>query len=130
MGASQTVNFTIAAPPKTTIVSPQNQTYDIPNIPLIFTVDKATDWTGYSIDNMPSVTINGNTTIANLTAGLHSITVYANSLANVRPFQTINFTVAKPTAQFSTMTVTAVSGVTAVIIIVAGLVVYFKKHKR
>ena len=50
-------------PPKISILSPVNQTYNESSVPLVFTVDKTVNWTGYSLDGQQNVTITGNTTI-------------------------------------------------------------------
>jgi hypothetical protein len=97
-------------------------------VSLVFTVDKQVNWTGYSLDGEQNVTITGNTTIANMTNGLHSITVYANdTFGNVGASQTITFTIAKP-EPFPTATVAAVSTALAAIAFI-GLVLYLRKHK-
>lgn len=125
-------------PPKISIVSPLNQTYNDSSVPLTFSVDvlspdKSVNWTGYSLDRKPNVTITSNrpitnVTMANMTIGMHNITVYANdTYGNIAVSQTINFMVEKPQL-FPIATVTAVSGTVAVVV-VAGLLVYFKKRK-
>jgi parallel beta-helix repeat protein len=113
-------------PPKISVLLPLNQTYSNSTVHLVFTVDKAINWTGYSLDGQQNVTITGNTTIANITSGLHNIIVYANdTYGNIGASQIISFTIAKP-EPFPTATVAAVSGIVAVVV---GLLVYFKKHK-
>jgi parallel beta-helix repeat protein len=118
-------------PPTISLLSPLNVTYNEANVPLLFTVDKPVNWAGYSLDGNQNVTVIGNDTIANLTNGLHSITVYANdTFGNIGASETIAFTIAKP-EPFPTATVAAVSGTSAiVVVVVAGLLVYFKKRKR
>jgi hypothetical protein len=118
-------------PPTISLLSPLNVTYNEANVPLLFTVDKQVNWAGYSLDGNQNVTVIGNDTIANLTNGLHSITVYANdTFGNIGASETIAFTIAKP-EPFPTATVAAVSGTSAiVVVVVAGLLVYFKKRKR
>ena len=65
-------------PPTIIVLSPANATYDTRNVSLIFTVDKATSWIGYSLDGGANVTITGNTTLTSLSYGSHRIVVYAN----------------------------------------------------
>lgn len=60
------------------ILSPKNMTYGSNSIPLMFTVSKAVSWIGYSFDGNANSTINGNTTLQDLSTGTHSITIYAN----------------------------------------------------
>jgi parallel beta-helix repeat protein len=134
-----------ATPPKVSLLSPVNQTYNASSVPLVFTLDKAVNWIGYSLDGQQNVTLSGNGTITggaiindtlvNMTSGLHSITVYANdTFGNIGASQTINFSIAvaplvKP-EPFPTAIVAAVAGVSAVIVVGAGLFIYFKKRKR
>lgn len=114
-------------PPKISVLSPLNQTYIDSSVSLDFSVDKTVSWMGYSFDGQ-NTTITGNTTVANMTVGLHSITVYANdTFGNMGASQTITFIVAKPES-FPTATVAAVSGTS--VVLAAGLLVYFKKSKR
>jgi hypothetical protein len=74
-----TLQFQVSdvTPPRITIVSPQNTTY-IDLVPLTFTIDELSFWTGYSLDNQANVTIFGNTTLARLYEGRHSLIVCAN----------------------------------------------------
>jgi hypothetical protein len=124
-----------AAPPKVSLLSPVNQTYNESSAPLVFTTDKAVNWMGYSLDGEQNVTITGNSTIANMTNGLHSITVYANdTFGDIGVSENATFNIAlapivKP-EPFPTATVAAVSGAVAVVVVVAGLLVYFKKRHR
>jgi len=116
-------------PPKISLLSPLKRTYNESSLPLIFKVDKIVNWTGYTLDGKQNITIIGNSTTANMTNGLHSITVYANdTFGNMGASETVSFTIAKP-EPFPTATVAAVSGVVAVVV-VAALLVYFKKRKR
>jgi N-acetylneuraminic acid mutarotase len=115
-------------PPATTLLSPLSQTYNQSSISLVFTVNKAVNWTEYSLDGKQNVTLTGNTTLTELPSGLHNITIYANdTYGNIGASQTINFTISL-SQPFPTATVAAVS-VSVVVVIVAGALVYFKKCK-
>ena len=114
-------------PPKISVLSPLNQTYSKSNVSLAFSIDKPVNWISYSLDGQQNVTITGNTTLTNMTNGLHTLTVYANDTYGNMGASTINFTVAKP-APFPPATIAAVSGAVTVVV-VAGLLVYFKKFK-
>lgn len=129
-------------PPKINILSPLNQTYNETSVPLVFTVDKTVNWTGYSLDGEQNVTVTGNSTltnsmvanvtVANVTSGLHNITVYANdTFGNIGASENITFQVKllELSTPSPTATVAAASGVSAVVV-VAGLLVYFKKRKH
>jgi hypothetical protein len=65
-------------PPNVKILSPENMIYATSSVPLIFTVDKATSWTGYALDEQANVTVSGNATLTALTDGTHYVIVYAN----------------------------------------------------
>jgi N-acetylneuraminic acid mutarotase len=114
-------------PPAVAVVSPENITYAADNVSLVFTVNKPVVWMGYSLDGQETVTVTGNTTIAGLTNGLHNVTVYAKDpFKNTGTSETISFSVEVP---FPTTLVVTASGV-AVVIVGAGLLVYFKKRKH
>jgi N-acetylneuraminic acid mutarotase len=120
-------------PPEISVLSPVNQTYNESSISLVFTVNKSVNWIGYSLDGNQNVTITGNETIANVTDGLHSITVYANdTFGNMGVYENATFTVALPESDSPQPLVTiaiAISGATTLIVVVAG-VFYIKKRKR
>jgi len=99
---------------------------------LNFTLDEPVSRITYSIDNQDNISIAGNTTLTNLPYGHNNITVYAtNPAGNVGASQTIDFfTIAKPEPfPTTTVIVAAVSAVVAMVV-VAGLLVYHKKHKH
>jgi parallel beta-helix repeat protein len=70
-------------PPTILILQPENKTYSVNSTSLTFTVDKPTSWIGYSLDGQANVTINGNTTLADIQDGFHEIILYANSTAGI-----------------------------------------------
>jgi hypothetical protein len=70
------------APPIIQIISPENETYN--KVTLNFTVNRDTEWMGYSLDNRANVTVMGETDLLNLSQGAHNIILYANdSLGNM-----------------------------------------------
>jgi len=84
-------------PPEIVILSPQNVTYATNFVSLSFTVDEATSWIGYNLDNQANVTITGNTTLTDLAEGLHTIIVYGNDTSgNMGISDTVYFTIALP----------------------------------
>ena len=104
-----------------------NSTLKTNAVPLNFTVNKSVNWLGYSLDGQQNVTLNGNTTLAGLSSGVHNVTVYANdTFGNIGASETTTFTIAKP---FPILPVAAVSVVVVALAIVSFLV-YFKKHKN
>ncbi len=83
-----------STPPSITVLSPQNKTYTANNIPLSFSVNESTSWIGYSLDNLANVTITGNTTLTELSSGVHTIVVYANDTSgNMGSSRTVYFNV-------------------------------------
>jgi PKD repeat protein len=90
---SETAFTSNAAPPPTiTILSPENKEYPVGTaIQLTFTLDKLAAWIGYSLDNQPTVTITGNTTLPSLPIGGHRVTVYASTFGSMG-VNTIYFT--------------------------------------
>jgi N-acetylneuraminic acid mutarotase len=115
--------------PTISLLSP-SATYNVSSVPLLFTTNKQLDWAGYSLDSKQNVTVTGNFTLTNLPNGSHNVTIYANdTFGNIGASQTISFTIAKP-EPFPTATVAAVSGASAVVVVGAGLLVYFKKRQR
>ena len=126
------------APPEILVMSPANQTYNKPTVPLTFSADKIISWASYSLDGEQNVTLtidsglaSGsiiNETLTNLTGGYHNITVYANSTFGYNSVsQTVTFKIVKP-EPFPTVAVATISAVVVVVVLV-GLLVYFKKPK-
>jgi parallel beta-helix repeat protein len=126
-------------PPKITL-SPLNHTYNESSVSIVFTVDKTVNWVGYSLDGKQNVTINGagvtSFIIANMTNGLHNITVYAeDTYGNIGASETLNFTIAKAEPSPTTKpepfpTTLVIASVITVAVVGIGLLVYFKKRKR
>jgi hypothetical protein len=78
-------------------------------------VDEPVSWIGYSLDGKDNVTVTGNVTLAVLSEGSHSFTVYATDLVgNTGVSETVYFVI----APFPTVLVVAVAA-TATIIVVA-----------
>ncbi len=128
-------------PPKITVLSPLNQTFNESSVSIVFSVDKTINWAGYSLDGKNNVTVTGNSTItnnavtnvtiANMTSGFHNITLYANdTFGNVGSSETVNFTIAiPPSKSFSIVSVEAVLGGAAVVVVCVTLLVYLRKRK-
>lgn len=115
------------APPKIELITPSNQKYNESSVVVNFAVDKEFNWAGYSIDGKQNVTIPGNSTIADLTNGLHTLTVYANStFGSVGASETINFTIAKP-EPFPILTIAAIG--VAVIVLAIVSITFLRKQR-
>jgi hypothetical protein len=64
-------------------------------MPLNFTINEPSSWMAYSLDQQTNITISGNTTLAGLSGGSHSLIVYANdTVGNMGVSETIKFTIA------------------------------------
>ena len=114
--------------PEIRIYSPQNESYNSSSISLDFYTDKLALELSYSVDGKQNVIIIGNSTITNLSNGLHNVTIYAkDSFDNIGASETASFIMARP-EPFPVVPVATVSVVVAVVV-AAGLLVYHKKHK-
>jgi len=84
------------------ILSPENTTYSITDIPLEYTVNRFFYWTTYSLDGQTNVTITGNTTLMRLSEGPHTLIVYIEDTpGNISSSETIYFTVASASSGIS-----------------------------
>jgi hypothetical protein len=95
---ADTANFHIGPKdltlPLISLLYPENVTYETNTVPLVFTVDERTCWTGYSLNNIGNVSITGNTTLQALTNGFYSVIVYANDTSgNMGSSEELHFTV-------------------------------------
>jgi parallel beta-helix repeat protein len=118
-----------ATPPQITLLSPVNQVYNKSSVDLVFTTDEAVNWTGYSLDGEQNVTVTGNTTIADLPNGSHTLAVYANdTFGNMGTSETVFFTITEPPESFPTTLV--IGFIITVIVISIVLLLYFKKRKH
>jgi len=115
-------------PPEIKIASPENKTYNSSSVSLVFTMNKPSNWTGYSINGQDNVTIAGNTTLTELPNGAHNLTVYAtDEFENTGASETVYFNIDVP-EPFSTAPVAV--GAVALTVVGVGLLVYFKKRRR
>jgi len=126
-----------ASSPKISILLPENETYVGASVSLNFRISEVVSWVGYSIDEQPPVTITGNTTLAGLAEGMHSLTVYANDTVGRKGVSdTVCFSISQktedepqPEQPLFPIALTVVP-VASEAVIAAGLLVYFKKRKR
>lgn len=126
-----TVFFTVDnTPPRITLLSMENKTYYTSDVPLSVLTNEPVAQTSYCLDAQTNLTITGNKTLAGLSVGEHNLTVYSwDSAGNLGISETVTFTIANP-EPFPTTTVATVSGTVAVVLVVTGLLVYFKKSKH
>jgi len=130
--ASSTIHFTVdTSPPNISNLSVEDKVYSSTDVPLQFIINEAASQISYSLDNHANVTINGNTTLTGLVEGSHSLTIYANDAAgNMGTSQTIYFTVTQSQSEPFPTAFVAAASIIAIVMVSAGLLVYFKKRKR
>jgi len=122
--------LTRVTPPRISIISPINLRYFESNISLDFNVDKPINWISYSLDGGLNQTTAGNSTLLELSIGLHNVTVYANdTFGNVGKSQIINFTITKREL-FPIEPVAVGFAVSVAVVVGAGLLVYHKNQKK
>lgn len=92
---SSSVNFIIdTIPPSISVLTVENRTYDIPDVPLNFTVNEPVSQITYNLDEQGDVTIAGNTTLIGLSNGAHNLTVYATDpAAHIGCSKTVYFSI-------------------------------------
>lgn len=87
-----TVRVISVGPPLITIISPTNGTvYGKILVPLTFAVNESASWIGYSLNGGGNVTISGNTSLAGLTDGSHSLLLFANNTYSKMGFSAASF---------------------------------------
>jgi hypothetical protein len=121
-------NFLETTPLRVNVLSPVSPIYNESSLNLNFTLNKPVDWVGYSLDAEDNVTLYGNTTLPELSNGMHNIRIYAKTTyGHVGASEKIIFTVVVP-KPFTVLSV-AVS-IATVVVVGVGLLVYFKKRKH
>lgn len=81
-------------PPEIHVMSPENTTYTSNEVPLILSLNRPTNWIGYSLDGLASVTVTGDTVLSNLSEGMHDLRVYVNdTFGNFAVSNTVYFSV-------------------------------------
>jgi hypothetical protein len=131
MTGVSTVHFTKdLVPPRMTVLSPSNSTYASSDVELAFTFSEAASEILYCLDGKENQTIAGNVTLTGLAEGVHNVTLYAADLAgNAAAPKTLFFNVDLPES-FPVAPVATASAAFAIVLVGAGLVVYFKKRKH
>jgi hypothetical protein len=122
------VRFAIPTNPTITFASLQNVTFENSSVPLNFTVDYPVTEMSYCLDGQEAIPISGNTTLTDLANGQHNVTVYATSKYGYTGMsETVFFNVNAP--EFPIVPFVTVSAI-VVVSAVAGVMVYFKKHRQ
>jgi hypothetical protein len=132
-GLKETTFVVDTTPPTVSVLPIMNETYaeyEVPEIPLNFTVNEPASRISYVLDGQENVIIAGNTTLTNLPYGEHNVTVYAwDTAGNVGSSETIIFTIAEPEPEPS-QTMLVIAPIASVAFVGASVLVYFKKRKR
>ena len=97
------------------ILSPQNATYNNSSIPLTFSINNPTTSIAYSLDGHPNITISGNTTLTNLTAGPHNVVIFAVDFAGSTGISNKTYFTVNLTVKHTTNTVVSCSPSTVVV---------------
>jgi len=115
------------APPTISILSPENKTYAVNEVPLILAINEATSWIGYSLDGSANVTVAGNTVLSGLSEGPHSIVVYAKDTSeNSGSSELICFCIETP--QSFPIAMVAIAGIAAAV--GGGLLLFFTRLRK
>lgn len=124
ISSSTNISFTLdTTAPSISIQSFVNQAN---NGTLIFTVNDPATWITYSLDNMTSVIISGNTTIPNIPNGAHKLQISAaDSAGNIGTSKTLSFDI-EPFSDTFAIVVMGASALTVGVI----LLVYLQKHRH
>ncbi len=130
-------SFTVdTAPPEIRILPMKNETDDGIEIPLNFTLSEVPSQISYVLDGQDNVTIQGNSTLTEISSGVHNVTVYAwDAAGNVGATETVTFTVAETESEaepegFPTVPVAAMSAVSIAAVATAGLLLYNRKRRK
>ncbi len=116
-------------PPRITVQSPQNTTYNGSEVKLDFTVTEGFSQILYNLDNKGNQTISGNATLTDLLNGEHNITLYVADLAgNPADPKTITFSVDLP-EPFPILLVTVSITVVVLAVISVGLLLS-RSHQK
>jgi hypothetical protein len=149
-----TVTFTVdTASPRLVFRTPQNKIFSTGVVAINFTAEEPLNTLSYSLDGQSKRSLNDNNlavhhtqvidnfygvdsyqiTLSDLTEGSHNLKVYAkDGVGNMGESETLQFTVGQdtqPSEPFPTTLLTA-TVVVAVVVISAGLQLYFKKSKQ
>jgi hypothetical protein len=118
------------SPPNILVLSLENKTYTTNNLSLNFTISKPAQWVGYSLDGQANITIDGNTTLTELSNGQHTVAIYANDTnGNFAQTQTITFTVEK-SEPFPTITVVIVLGAVVVSVVCIVSLLFYRRYRK
>lgn len=117
-------------------LSIQAATYNMSDLPLEFTTNKNIAMAAFSLDGEANVTINENTTLTDLTEGVHNLTLYVQDQWGNAANQTVNFTIdlPKPLAteqpEFSSPSPIGLGLAATLAVALTGCLLYHKKKSQ
>ena len=126
-------------PMKVNILSPLSQIYSESNISLTYTINRPSDWAGYSLDRAKNVTLwhsyggnpdTPNATLTGLAIGVHSLTLYTNDSWGNMDSKTVTFTVESENRLFgSTNTIIVVAIIATIVCVIIGILLH-RRHRK
>jgi len=133
ISSSATICFKIDRTPPTVSFLPPENISSTSAVPLNHTVNEAYSKIAYSLNGQQNVTVTGNTTLPQLATGQYNVTYYVwDAAGNIGSSETITFNVVAKNEPAQTPP-TAIAEVATIgstaLIVIAGLLFYFKKHK-
>ena len=134
MTTTSTIYFTVdMTSPMVSILSHENGTYLTSDIPLNFTVDERVAKILYSVDGANNITITGNTTLNDLSVGVHNARVYVwDAAGNSAASETATFRVSEPEPEpevYPTVPVVFAAVVVGVVLAGAGFLLIRKQGR-
>jgi len=121
------------------MISPQNTSYTTDSIaqftlPLSFTINATASWIGYSLDNQSRITIQGNSTLSELSLGSHNITLFASGTFGNMGVSNITYFIIEttPTPEPEPLPTILLTGsaIAVAAVVCSGLLVHLKKRQR
>ncbi|MDR0372571.1 MAG: hypothetical protein LBI79_03280 [Nitrososphaerota archaeon] len=111
--------------PAVSILSPEVLGEYGGGVPLVFGVNRPVVWMGYSLDGQANVMVEGNTTLAGLSSGVHNVTVFVeDEYGNVGASDVVVFSVSFVPFVLSFI------GVVCVVIVVGACLLFFLRKRR
>lgn len=129
--AYSAVDFTVdTSSPKISVISPEPKVYNVSDISLNYTVNEPVSKVTYSLDEQENMTLTSKTILANLTSGIHNVTVYGwDAVGNVGS-STVNFTIKQP-LQNQSFPISEIIIVASLVLIVASTstIILYRRSK-
>jgi hypothetical protein len=133
IGYSEPVYFSVDTPPKVSILSSENKTYETTDVTLNFTINQPASHITYSLDGEENVTVaehTKNITLKGLTNGFHNVTIYAwDATGNAGASETVNFTIAEEPEAEPFPAAFSMGIVAVIVLVLLGTIFYVLKRK-